>query len=75
MSHPDQSVSGLELLHRLDRIVDERETGGFAAAILCPQAEDVDLVFIGFVDGGEFVAEVVFGDVGAVGVEDVAGSC
>jgi hypothetical protein len=38
---------------------------------LCTQAEDVDLVFVGFVDFGEFGAEIIFGDVGAVGVEDV----
>jgi hypothetical protein len=30
------------------------------------------LVFVGFVDLGEFFAEVVFGDVGTVGVENVA---
>ena len=63
---------GLKLLHHLMRIVDEREAGALAAAILCPEAEDRDLVLVGFVQLGEFGAELVFGDVGAVWVEDVA---
>ena len=62
----------LELLERLGGIVDEREAGRLAAAVLRAEAEDRDLVFAGFVDFREFAAELVFGDVGAVGVEDVA---
>ena len=61
-----------ELLHRLHAVVDECEAGGLAAAVLRAHAEDVDLIFVGFVHFGEFGAEVVFGDIGAVGVEDVA---
>ena len=72
MSHSDQSVSWLELLHGLDGVVDQREAGGLAATVLGAHAEDVDLVTVGFVDFGEFLAEVVLGDICAVGVEDVA---
>ena len=61
----------LKLLHRLIRVVYQREPRAFATAILCPEAEDGDLVLVGFVELGEFVAEFVFGDVGAVRVEDV----
>lgn len=61
----------LKLLHRLIRIVDECEPSTFATSILCPETEDGDLVFAGFVEFGEFGAEFVFGDVGAVWVEDV----
>ena len=63
----------LKLLHRLVRVVYQREPGALATTILCPEAEDGDLVFVGFVELGELVAEFVFGDVGAVGVEDVTG--
>ena len=69
--NPDQSVVWLELLQRLVRIVDEGEAGGLAATVLCPEPENHDLVFVGFVEFGELGAEFVFGDVGAVGVEDV----
>ena len=63
---------GLEFLHRLGRIVDEREAGTLATAELRPEAEDGDLVLAGLVEFGELGAEFVFGDVGAVGVEDIA---
>lgn len=63
----------LEFLQRLLRVVYQGETGRFAATVLCAETEAGYLVFVGFVDLGEFGAEFVFGDVGAVGVEDVAG--
>ena len=61
----------LELLHRLVRVVDEREARALATSILCPEAKDRDLVLVGFVDICKFLAELVFGNVGAVGMEDV----
>ena len=63
---------GLKLLHHLLRIVDQGEAGALAAAILCPETKDRDLVLVGFVQLREFGAELVFRDVGAVGVQDVA---
>lgn len=63
---------GLKLLHHLMRIVDQRETGALAATILCPETKAGDLIFVRFVQLGEFGAELVFGDVRAVGVQDVA---
>ena len=62
----------LELLERLGGIVDEREAGRLAAAVLRAEAEDGDLVLAGLVDFRELAAQLVFGDVGAVGVQDVA---
>jgi len=62
----------LELLQRLMRIVDQSETGRFSTTVVCSEPEDLHLVFVGFVEFGEFAAEFVFGDVGAVRVEDVA---
>lgn len=67
----DESVSGLELLHRLDGVVDEGKAGGLAATVLGSHAEDGDLVGVGFVDFGEFGAEVIFRHVGAVGVQHI----
>lgn len=60
MTHPYESIVWLELLHRFDGVVDQGEAGALAAAVLCSQAEDVDLVFVGFVGRSEFFAEVVF---------------
>lgn len=66
-----QSVVGLELLHGLDRVVDEGEAGRLAATVLGAHAEDVDLVLVRLVHFGQLAAEVVLADIGAVGVEDV----
>lgn len=63
----------LEFLHRLIAVVDEREAGALTATELRAEAEDGDGVFAGFVEFGEFGAELVFGDVRAGGVQDVAG--
>jgi hypothetical protein len=69
-----QPIMRLKLLHHLVRVVDQRETGALATAILCSEAEDGDRVFAGFVELGEFGPEFVFGDIGAVGVKDIPGS-
>lgn len=73
LAHSHKSVPWLEFLHGLNGVVDQRKTRGLATAVLGSHAEDVDLVGVGLVDFGQFGAEVVLGDVGAVGVEDVAG--
>lgn len=62
---------GLKLLQGLGRIVDETETGGLATTELCSQTEDADLVLLGLVEGGELVSQLILGDVGSAGVEDV----
>lgn len=64
----------LELLHHLMRIVYQREASRLAAPVLSAETEAGNLVFVGFVELGELLAEFVFGDVGAVGVEDVTRS-
>ena len=70
-----ESVVGLELLHGLDRVVDEGEARRLAATVLGAHAEDVDLVLVRLVHFGELATQVIFADVGAVGVEDItAGS-
>jgi hypothetical protein len=62
---------GLELLHGLGGVVDEGEAGGLAATELGAETEDADLVLGGLVHGGQLVAELLLGDVGTAGVEDV----
>ena len=62
----------LKLLHHLMAVVDQGEAGRFSSSVLCPETEAGDLVFVGFVELGEFLAEFVFGDIGSVGVEDIA---
>ena len=67
----DQTVAGLELLHGLGRVVDEREAGGLATTELGAETEDGDLVLGGLVQGAELLAELLLGDVGTARVEDV----
>lgn len=71
LAHPDQSVSGLKLLHRFDGIVDQGEACSLATTVLGTHAEDVDLVEVGLVDFGELLTEIVLGDIGSVWVEDI----
>ena len=54
-------------------IIDQRKPGTLATTVLRSKSETRHLVFVGFVEFGEFGAEFVFGNVGAVRVEDVAG--
>jgi hypothetical protein len=68
-----QAVVGLELLHGLVRVVQQSEAGALAATVLGAEAEDGHLVLVRLVQVGQPVAELVLGDVGAVGVEDVPG--
>lgn len=62
----------LELLHRLLAVVDEREAGALATAVLRAEPEAGDRVLGGFVEFGQFLAQLVLGDVGAGRVEYIA---
>lgn len=62
---------GLELLEGLGGIVDEGEAGGLAATELGAQTEDLHLLLLGLVQGADLLTELLLGDVGAAGVEDV----
>ena len=68
---PDLAVLRIVLLQSLGGIVDETKAGGLAATKLGSQTEDGDLVLLGLVEGGELVAQLILGDVGSAGVEDV----
>lgn len=72
-TNSDQSVQRLELLHGLGGVVDEGETSGLATTELGAETEDGDLILLGLVHGGQLVTELVLGDVGAAGVQDVTG--
>ena len=67
----DEPVVGLELLHGLGAVVDEGEAGGLATTVLGAETENGDLVLVGLVELAKLGAELVLGDVGTVGVQDV----
>lgn len=67
----DEPVVGLELLHGLVAVVDESEAGALATTVLGAETEDGNLLLVGLVELGELGAELILGDVGAVGVQDV----
>lgn len=62
---------GLELLHGLGGVVDKTESSGLATTELGAETEDGDLVLAGLVQASELLAELILGDVGTVGVQDV----
>jgi hypothetical protein len=62
---------GLELLQSLGRVVDERKSGCLSTTKLSLETENVDLVLAGLVEFGKLASELVLGDVGTVGVEDI----
>lgn len=66
-----QSVTGLELLQRLVRVVDQGEASALATTVLSPEAEDRHLVLVRLVQLGKLLTELILGDIGAVGVEDI----
>ena len=61
----------LELLQGLSGVVDESEPSALATTILRAETENRDLVLVGLVEVGQLIAELILGDVGAVGVEDI----
>lgn len=61
----------LELLQGLSGVVDESEAGALATTVLGAETEDGDLVLVGLVERRDLFAELILGDVGTVGVEDV----
>lgn len=71
----DQAVVGLELLHGLGGVVDESKASGLATTELGAKTEDGDLVLASLVQAGELLAELILGDVGAVGVQNVTVEC
>jgi hypothetical protein len=67
-----QPVVGLELLHGLGGVVDEGEAGALATTEVCLEAEDGDVLLLSLVELTELATELILGDVGAVGVENIA---
>jgi hypothetical protein len=74
LANTDQSVVGLKLLQGLWGVVDESETSCLSTAELSSQTENIDLVLVGLVEFGKLSSELVLGDVGTVGVEDITAS-
>ena len=63
----------LELLQTLIAVVDERKAGALPATVLRLETEAGNGVLGSLVEFRKLLAELVFGNVGAVRVEDVAG--
>lgn len=70
----DQTVVRLKLLQSLLGVVEQGKAGALATTVLCAETEDGDLVLVGLVQVGQLVTELILGDVGPVGVEDVPGN-
>ena len=62
----------LEFLHHLVGVVDQRKARALATTVLGPEPKAADLVFVGLVEFGQLLTELVFRDVGAIRVKDVA---
>jgi len=67
----DEAVVGLELLQGFFGVVNEGETGALATTELGAKAEDGYGILGRLVDFGELHAELIFGHVGFVWMEDV----
>lgn len=70
-TYPNQPVLGLKLLLRRLVVVDETEPGAPSTTECRPEAEGHNPCLVRLVDLGKALRELVLGDVGAVGVEDI----
>lgn len=61
----------LEFLQGLVGIVNEGEASALATTVLSAETENGDLVLVGLVEVGKLITELILGDIGAVGVEDI----
>lgn len=66
-----QSVVGLESLGVLNGRVDQAEAGRLATTEGSSETEDRHGVLLSLVDLGQLVSQLILGDVGSVGVDDV----
>jgi hypothetical protein len=64
----NKSVVGFELLQRLRRIINERKSSGLSTTILSSKSKDVDFCFVGLVELGKFISELLFRNVGSIGM-------
>ena len=71
VTYTDEAVLGLELLGRLQVVVDQSEAGGLSASESGAETEDEDNLLVDLVHLGELLAELILGDVGAGRVDDI----
>ena len=67
----DQSVGWLESLGVGNGLIHQTETGGLSTTEVGSESEDGDGVFVGLVQFGQSRSQLVLGDIGSVGVQDV----
>jgi hypothetical protein len=60
-----------EFLQCFGRVIDQGETSCLSTTELGLETENVDLVLVGLVEFRKLGSQVVLGDVGTVGVEDI----
>jgi hypothetical protein len=71
ITYTDEAVLGLELLGRLQVVVDQSEASGLSASESSAETEDEDNLLIDLVHLGELLAELILGDVGAGRVDNI----
>ena len=67
----DEAVLGLELAEGVFVVVDEAEAGGLAATELGAEAEHDGELSIGLVHAANNLGELVLGNIGTAGVDDI----
>jgi hypothetical protein len=70
-TYTNEAVLGLELLGRLQVVVDQSKAGGLSASESGTETEAEDNLLIDLVHLGELLAELILGDVGTSGVDDI----
>ncbi len=70
-TYTNEAVLGLELLGRLQVIVDQGEAGGLSTTESSAETEAEDNLLIDLVHLGELLAKLILGDVSASGVDDI----
>lgn len=68
LANSDKSVTRLELLQGLSRVVNKAETSRLSPTVLCAETENGDLVLGSLVQLGELVADFILRGIGTAGV-------
>lgn len=67
----DQSVMRFKFLQGFRGIIYESEASCFSTTKLCAKTENAELILACLIHLGQFATEIILGDIGAAGMEDV----
>jgi hypothetical protein len=70
-TYTNEAVLGLELLGRLQVVVDQSKASGLSTTESGAETEAEDDLLVDLVHLGELLAELILGDVGTSGVDDI----